>query len=159
MKLSENIDFKTSKKDQKSYVKYVRFCEFWKFSKQWFTRDLIERAKNTSHYRSTDVDIFFGMIIQKILIKITDVFWFLETFSPLISFASFAAGRYILRYGHPKGDPGLRFGFRSPSLITLSTFVAKSLFKTRKISDLQGFFGDHPKKNVNSVISILRYIV
>ena len=73
-----------------------------------------------SHYRSTGVVSFFCWWSSKrILLKITDVFWFLETFSPLI------------------------------------TFVAKSLFKTRKISDLQGFFGDHPKKNVNSVISIL----
>ena len=48
--------------------------------------DLIERAKNASHNRSTDVDIFFWDDRPKILIKITDVFWFLETFSPLISF-------------------------------------------------------------------------
>ena len=112
--------------------------------------DLIERAKNASHNRSTDIVIFFGMIVQKILIKITDVFWFLETFSPLISFTSFATGRFILRYGHPRGDPGLRYGFRFPSLITFSTLVSKSLFKTRKISDLKGFFGDHPKKNAKS---------
>ena len=93
-----------------------------------------------------NLPVFFWLIIQKKPLRSTDVFWFLETFSPLISLASFAAGRYILRYGHPKWDLGLRCGFRSPSLITLSAFVAKSLFKTRKISDLQGFFWDHKKK-------------
>ena len=91
--------------------------------------------------------VFFWDDHPKKPLRSTDVFWFLETFSPLISFAPFAAGRYILRYGHPKGDPGLRYGFRFPSLIALSSFVSKSLFKTRKISDLKGFFGDHPKKN------------
>ena len=40
-------------------------------------------------------------------------------------------------------------------LITFSTFVSKSLFETRKISDLKGFFGDHPKKSAKSVISML----
>ena len=89
---------------------------------------------------------FLGWSSKKSFWRSTDVLWFLETFSPLISFASFAAGRYILRYGHPKGDPGLRYGFRFPSLTTLSSFVSKSLFKTRKISDLKGFFGDHQKK-------------
>ncbi len=95
----------------------------------------------------------FGVIVTKILVKITDVFRFFETFSPLISFASFATGRSILRSGHPRGDPGLRSGFRSPSLITLSTFVPKSLFKTWKISDLNGFLWDHPNKKVKSAIS------
>ena len=93
--------------------------------------------------------VFFWDDHPKKPLRSTDVFWFLETFSPLISFAPFAAGRYILRYGHPKGDPGLRYGFRFPSLIALSSFVSKSLFKTRKISDLKGFFGDHPKKKLS----------
>ena len=78
----------------------------------------------------------------------SDVFF--THFTPLQSLrvaTSGAEGCYVLRFGHPKGDPGLRYGFRSPSLITLSSFVSKSLFKTRKISDLKGFFGDHPKKN------------
>ena len=36
MKLSENIDFKTPKNDEKPYVKHGQFCRFWKFSKRWF---------------------------------------------------------------------------------------------------------------------------
>ena len=43
----------------------------------------------------------------------------------------------------PKGDPGLRSGFRSPSFISLTTFVTKSLFKIKKITDIKGFLWYH----------------
>ena len=77
--------------------------------------DLIERAKNASHNRSTDIVIFFGMIVQKILIKITDVFWFLETFSPLISFAPFALFiRFEKSLQNQKNQWSQRFFWRSP---------------------------------------------
>ena len=75
-----------------------------------------------SHYRSTEVVIFFVGDHPK------------ESFLRSLMFSGFSR-----RFLH---------SFRS--LHSLSTFVSKSLFKTRKISDLKGFFGDHPKKNCQS---------
>ena len=155
MKLSENIDFKTRKNDEKSYVKHVRFCQFGKFSKQWFKGGIsLKGLKMHLTIDQRTLTFFLGWSSKKSLLRSLMFSGFSRRF--LHSFRSLHSLRVATSSATatPKGTPAFATDFASlRSLRSLHSF-RKVSSKPEKSVILIRIFWRSPKKKVPSPWSL-----
>ena len=100
---------------------FKKKTSFWKLEFE-ILYHIVQAKLGGSHWKGLNLHLildhgrwrfYFGVIVTKMLSKITDVLRFFETFSSLIPVASFASGRRHPALGTPEGTPP-RSGWRHP---------------------------------------------
>ena len=125
-----------------------------------------ENTRSLQHF------LFFSPREQKKCYSFSQTFFgslrrFLHSLHSLRVATSGAEGCYVLRFGHPKGDPGLRSGLHSPPLQTPRPFAPFVPFRSfRKVvrDPKKSFENEHffcslvikKKKKLQRTFSILK---
>ena len=118
---------------RKSFILKIRVRNFYNQILGNQQVNLIARAKLGSHFRSRRVQFFNSGDHQKQVVRSQDCLMILQP-DFLRSFRSFI--RFVLRCGHPKGDPGLApdYAHYAP------TFATKICLKIIKNPGSHNFF-------------------